>query len=51
MEIKPCKDCLYYDDCIKNNLSYDFPDKLKNRLYYMFVEGWDCFIKKRKASE
>ena len=48
MDIKPCKDCLYYDDCIKKCIN-DFymypylPVKLKTRIYRIFVEGWDCF--------
>ena len=48
MEIKPCKDCLYYDDCIKKSVK-SFDDyahlqvNLKNRIYKMFVEGLDCF--------
>ena len=50
MEIKPCKNCLNYDDCMKKH-SKDvddypyFPVNLKNRIYNIFVEGWDCFIK------
>lgn len=47
MKIDPCKDCLYYERCSKSTSSYDFEDKLKERLYNLFVEGWDCFIEIR----
>jgi hypothetical protein len=45
LKIKPCRDCLYYDDCIRE-AEYEYPDnppKLKDRIYNIFVEGWDCF--------
>lgn len=48
-EIEPCRDCLNYDDCIKN-AEYEYPDipyKLKERIYNIFVDGWDCFCKSR----
>jgi hypothetical protein len=53
MEIKPCKNCLYYDNCIENVFpcDYDFPSKLQERLYHLFVEGYDCFIKIRCDDE
>ena len=51
MEINPCKDCLYYEDCIKGSCSYDFPDKLTERIYYMFTEGYDCFIRITRDEE
>lgn len=47
MEIKPCRDCLYYKDCIENDDSYEYPDspvRLKDRIYDIFVEGKDCFL-------
>ena len=45
MEIKSCRDCLYYDECIRN-VEYEYPDnphRLKDRIYNIFVEGRDCF--------
>lgn len=48
MEIKPCKDCLYYDDCIKKHVKsladYAYLQvKIKDRIYKIFIEGLDCF--------
>lgn len=51
MEINPCKDCLYYEDCIGNEPKYDYPYKLTNRIYYLFVEGHDCFIRVRRDED
>lgn len=38
-----------YDDCIRN-AEYEYPDvppKLKERIYNIFVDGWDCFCRSR----
>lgn len=48
-EIEPCRDCLNYDDCIRD-AEYEYPDvppKLKERMYNIFVDGWDCFCRSR----
>ena len=45
MERKPCKDCLYYKDCIRDSECPDDPPALKERIYNIFVEGWDCFYR------
>lgn len=53
MEIKPCKNCLYYKNCIEDIYpwDYEFPIKLKERLYNLFVDGYDCFIQIRCDEE
>ena len=51
MNINPCKDCLYYDNCVEEDLSFDFSHQLKERIYNMFVEGYDCFIKIRRDED
>lgn len=45
MEIKPCRDCLYYDDCIKNSEDPNHPPALKERLNIIFIDGYDCFVR------
>lgn len=44
MELKPCKNCLYYKECILESEDPNDPSTLKERLYKIFVEGWDCFV-------
>ena len=44
MTVKPCKYCLYYEDCIKNSENPNDPPALKERLFRLLVEGWDCFV-------
>lgn len=44
MEITPCKHCLYYMECILESENPNDPPTLKERLYKIFVEGWDCFV-------
>lgn len=47
MEIKACRDCLWSDECIMWNKSYNHQqneDSIKNRLYNLFVNGYDCFV-------
>lgn len=46
MEIKPCKKCLDYNICIKDSEFPDDPPALKERMYNIFVEGYDCFCGK-----
>ncbi len=43
INIRPCKDCLYYEDCIRNAEDMENPVRLKDRIYDIFVEGRDCF--------
>ena len=44
MKIESCRDCLYYDDCIKDSENPNDPPALKERIYKIFIEGWDCFV-------
>lgn len=44
MMINPCKNCLYYDDCIRDSEDPNNPPALKDRLFNIFIEGYDCFV-------
>lgn len=50
---KLCKNCLDYRKCIKEGyVDQDgFPVRLKDRLYSLFVEGYDCFGRKFEDEE
>ena len=43
VKINACKDCLYYNDCIRDSEDINNPPALRERLYIIFVEGYDCF--------
>lgn len=50
---KLCKNCLNYYKCIKEGyVDQDgIPVRLKDRLYCLFVEGYDCFVRRFEDEE
>ena len=54
MKIKPCKKCVWYSKCFESARPSEdplFPQELKDRIYNIFVEGWDCFMKDRSDED
>ena len=50
---KLCKDYLYCRKCIEEGYADQdgIPTKLRNRLYSLFVEGYDCFVRRFEDKE